>query len=134
MQTEVVTVKKANDKVETKVNVGIELTDIVKQSIGKIIEITNKNNESIREIEKATNEQDIASNEVTNTITSISNKSIKIEELGMLTKGISKNISVVLNEKLADIRNLMKLVTKLNEDIDFFKIIDKSDIKNITKK
>ena len=87
----------------------------------KITELTNKNNEDIYEIANSSKEQGVASQEVTQAISTIADSSTDIEALCVETTDISENIKALLEDKLLLVDKLFNLAKELKNDLDYFK-------------
>lgn len=122
VQAGVDTVKNGSDIVKEKVKMGLILSETSKQDVEKIEEHTRMNNLELESISSSINEQSQASSEITVAISSITESSTEIETLSIETTDISNNIKIALLRNQEMIKGLNKLVDKLKEDLDFFKL------------
>lgn len=123
IQKSVETVKVGGDSVKEKVASGYELAQVSKENMAKITKLTNKNNEDIYEISTASKEQGIASQEVTQAISTITNSSTEIEALCVETTDIAEDVKRVLEERVSLINSLLNLAKELKGDLEYFKTI-----------
>lgn len=121
IQNKVQEVKVGGDGIKNKVTIGYKLSETARDNMLKITELTNKNNEEIYEISNSSKEQGTASQEVTQAISSIADSSTDIEALCIETTDISKNIKVLLEDRLVLVESLSNLAKELKNDLDFFK-------------
>ncbi len=124
---EIEAVKSANEDVEKSVAKGIERSHNVKDKIKNIISITNLNNNGIGEISFATNEQVMASEEITRAVKDIAENSNSIENLGLETFKIARNIASVLDSKLKNLDKLNDITSQLQENLEHFKVEAKNN-------
>lgn len=121
IQEEVEVVRLSTEDTKEKVNIGIELTNISKENIGKIIDNNKRNVNNINEITVAIEEQTIASKEISSAIENITNSSTTIESLSLTTTDISKEVENSLYTNQETLKELNSLLEKLKIDLDFFK-------------
>lgn len=122
IQKEVVVVQKANDKVSTSVQEGIEISDKVKNSINEILEKAKINLEHILAVSLTSSEQIEATEEITRAVSDIAHNSVEIEKLINSSYESFENIAKSLNSNTADIDSLTADMEKLAEEIKYFKI------------
>ena len=121
IQNKVETVKNGGEKVREKVLGGSSLAEDSRANMLKITELTNKNSEDIYEISTSSKEQGVASQEVTQAISTITDSSTEIEALCVETTDISEGIKALLQDKLQLIDSLFESAKELKNDLDFFK-------------
>lgn len=121
IQNKVESVKVGGDSIKSKVQIGYKLSEIARENMLKITELTNKNNEDIFEISNSSKEQGVASQEVTQAISTIADSSTDIEALCVETTDISESIKDLLEDKLVLVDNLFNLAKELKTDLEFFK-------------
>lgn len=124
---EIEIVKSANEDVEKSVVEGIECAHDVKNKIENIISITNHNNNDIAEISFSTNEQVVASEEITRAVKDITDNSSAIENLGIETFRIAKEIADILDSKLKNLDNLNGITHQLQKNLEHFRVEVKTD-------
>ena len=122
VQLGVETVKKGSDIVKEKVETGLNISEISKEDIQKIEEHTKMNNKELESISSSVNEQSQASSEITVAVSNIANSSTEIEGLSLETVEISNNVRDSLLKNQEMVVELNKLVGRLKEDLNFFKI------------
>ncbi len=121
IQSKVEAVKDGGEGIKGKVAVGYQLSETARDNMLKITELTNKNNEDIYEIANSSKEQGVASQEVTQAISTIADSSTDIEALCVETTDISENIKALLEDKLLLVDKLFNLAKELKNDLDYFK-------------
>ncbi len=124
---EIEIVKSANEDVEKSVVEGIECAHDVKGKIENIISITNHNNNDIAEISFSTNEQVVASEEITRAVKDITDNSSAIENLGIETFRIAKEIANILDSKLKNLDKLNGITHQLQKNLEHFRVEVKND-------
>ena len=122
IQSEVETVKNHSEDVNKKVQVGLDLSQVVQNNINDIIDNNNKNAEEIQEISNSVTEQATASKEITVAIGNIAENSGEIEQLSLSTTEIADEVkeSIIKNQKRLD--SLEELTKQLEKDLSFFKL------------
>jgi len=121
IQNSVETVKIGGEKIKEKVTIGYDLAQNSRENMSKITKLTNKNNEDIYEIATSSKEQGVASQEVTQAISTITDSSTEIEALCVETTDIAQNFKNILQEKLTLIDSLLDSARELNDDLEHFK-------------
>lgn len=121
IQEEVKIVHKANIEVTEDVTEGIVLTNAVKEDINNIIEMSRHNSEGMEGIYHATKEQVLATEEITKSVSNISENSIEIETVSVKTFDMANEITNLLFDKLEKLEVITNSMNTLKEEIAFFK-------------
>ncbi len=114
-------VQNANKQMVSNVLRGIKYSNIVKDGIETINFETNNNQGEIDDIALGIEEQSIATNEITEAISSVASNSEEIEELGHSTYSISQFVKEKLINNLEETKNLAKAAENLTLTLSEFK-------------
>ncbi len=114
-------VQNANKQMVSNVQNGMKYSNIVKDGIETINLETNNNQNEIEDIALGIEEQSIATNEITEAISSVATNSEEIEELGHSTYNISQFVKEKLIKNLNETQNLAKAAEDLAFTLAEFK-------------
>ncbi len=121
IQSEIKLVKEANDIVTEKVKATLSINENVEKSNTSSMELINKNEEDINQIRVAINEQILATEEITQAVSTITENSIDIENSIMKNSEIGTTIKKILEMKLVTIKEINSYTLELNEKVNSFK-------------
>lgn len=121
IQNEIKFVKDANDIVTEKVKKTLLINENVEKANTSALELISKNEKDINQIRAAINEQILATEEITQAISTITNSSIDIENSVMKNSEIGKSIKDLLDIKLESIKEINRSTQVLQEKVDSFK-------------
>ncbi len=114
-------VKEANDIVTEKVKATLSINENVEKSNTSSMKLINKNEEDINQIRVAINEQILATEEITQAVSTITENSIDIENSIMKNSEIGTTIKKILEMKLVTIKEINSYTLELNEKVNSFK-------------
>lgn len=127
IQKEFNVVKLANSEVEKYVNVAIEKSEYVNDTIRKTIELIAENNHEINSIATGISEQSLSTNEITTQMSTINDTTLEIEDYSVDNIKIVDTVSQKLIEESKDLISLTDKTKELQESINGFEINDSND-------
>ncbi len=122
VQNEVHKVKNSMSGVNSKVTSTISEVSLLNKQIDLINSYTKNNTEEIGNLVTSVNEQYIATQEISNAVSTITEGSVNIESNMVESTNLSNEIKEIINTNSEKIKSLSEDLAKLKNELEYFKI------------
>lgn len=122
VQVEVMKVKDSMGGVSEKMKDAVKEIEDLNKQVNSIDSLTKVNNDEINLLVTAVNEQYVATGEVSNAVSAITEGSVEIESSMFDSSDLAGHINEVIAQNQEKISNLNNQLNKLTDELKFFKV------------